>query len=333
MLKNKSRSLIISGLFLAFGLILPYFTSHAFGIPGTVLLPMHIPVLLCGLLCGPQLGAICGILTPVLSSVLTQMPPAYPMLPIMLVQLFAIGLISGLMYRKFKINLYISIIATMIAGWASYGLMFAILLFTGSGGLKALTVQAALIAGFPGIIIQLTIIPAIVAAIKKFAGRLFYETYQPVKSVNRKQDIMLDKALQIIKSGEVSCVVMKGNEIIYTAMGRGVSPLLDVYKNEPEKLKNAYVVDKIIGKAAAMILVSGGVQKVHGIVMSASGREYLKNHGVIAEYTECVDMIVNRDGTDMCPIEKSVIDIEDSLEGLRVIGAAIDKLKKAAELA
>jgi hypothetical protein len=328
MLKNKSQSIIMSGLFVAIGLILPYFTSHAFGVPGTILLPMHIPVLLCGLLCGPQLGALCGIFTPVLSSVLTGMPPTYPMLPIMVVQLFAMGLVSGLMYRKFKLHLYISLIAAMIAGQAFYGLMFGILLFIGDGTLRALSVPAALIAGFPGLIIQLTLIPATVAVIKKYAGRFYNETY---KSVNRKQVIMLDKAMQRIKGGEATCVIIKNNEIVHTEYGRGVAPLLNIFTNEPGKLKGAFVVDKIIGKAAAMILVSGGAEKVHGIVMSASGREYLENHGVAAEYTECVDMIANRDGSDMCPIEKSVIDIDDSLEGLKAIGVTIANLKKAVE--
>jgi uncharacterized membrane protein len=330
MLKNKNYSIILSGLFLAIGLILPYFTSHAFGVPGTILLPMHIPVLLCGLLCGPRLGALCGIVTPILSSVLTGMPPPYPMLPIMIVQLFALGLVTGLMYRKLNLNLYISLITAILVGWALYGLVLSILLFTADGPVTALIVPVAITRGIPGLIIQLTIIPATIAVLKRYAGRMFHDSYK-----STEESAMLEKALKIIKDGEdgnpVSCVVVKDNKIIHTAYGRGVSPLLGVFTNESGKLKNAFVIDKIIGKAAAMILVSGGVQKVYGIVMSESEREYLEKHGVATGYTDCVDMIFNREGTDMCVIEKSVIDIDDSFEGLKVIGVMIDDLKKAAE--
>ena len=158
------------------------------------------------------------------------------------------------------------------------------------------------------------------------------DTYKSKAEI--KQNIVLDKALKMIEDGEngqpISCIIIKDNVIIHTAYGRGVSPLLNVFTGDSDKMKDAFVVDKIIGKAAAMILVSGGAKRVYGTIMSVSGREYLQKHGIIAEYTECVDMISNRDGTDMCPIEKSVIDIDDSFEGLKIIGVTIDNLKKAA---
>ena len=142
---------------------------------------------------------------------------------------------------------------------------------------------------------------------------------------------MLEKAVQMIKDGEITCAVINKNEIVHTEYGRGVSPLLNIIKAQPDILKNAFVVDKIIGKAAAMILAAGGVSKVYGLVMSMAGREYLGKHGISAEYSECVDIISNRDGTDICPIEKSVIDIDDFKTGLEIIGATIDKLKQAAK--
>lgn len=322
----KTQSIIVAGLFVALGLILPYFTAHAFGLPGTILLPMHIPVLLAGLLCGPLLGALAGVITPVLSSILTGMPAPYPMLPIMTVQLCAIGFVSGLMYRKFKVHLYISLISAMIAGWALYGLVFAMLLFTADGPLRALSVPAALMTGLPGLIIQLTIIPVIITVLKKYAAKFFHDNYKSSEYI--KQDAVLKNAVELIKGGEISCVVINKGEIVHTADGRGVSPLLDIFVNHKDKLKGAFVVDKIIGKAAAMILVSGGARRAYGLVMSAGGLEYLGKHGVIAEYAERVDVISNRDGSDMCPIEKSVLDTDDSLEGLQVIGRTLDSLKK-----
>ena len=73
--------IVLAGVLTALGVLLPFVTAHAFGVPGTVLLPMHLPVLLMGLLCGPQFGAAGGLLIPVISSLLTGMPVAFPMLP------------------------------------------------------------------------------------------------------------------------------------------------------------------------------------------------------------------------------------------------------------
>ena len=50
----RNKRLVVSALMLALALVLPYFTG---GIPaiGNLLLPMHLPVLLCGFLCGLSL--------------------------------------------------------------------------------------------------------------------------------------------------------------------------------------------------------------------------------------------------------------------------------------
>ena len=170
MIENKTRRVVLGGLFAAFGVILPWFTSHAFGIAGIILLPMHIPVLLCGFLCGPLYGAACGIAVPVLSSLLTNMPAMYPMLPIMAAQLFVTGLAGGFLYGKLKLKIYISLPVSMICGWAVYGLAYSVLLLADSK-LQALSAAAAIIRGVPGIVIQLVLIPAVIIAVKKYINR------------------------------------------------------------------------------------------------------------------------------------------------------------------
>ena len=82
MKKPTTRDLILAALFVALGLLLPVM-FHAIG-AGPVMLPMHIPVLLCGFICGWQYGAICGLIVPLLSSVITGMPPIFPTAPAMM---------------------------------------------------------------------------------------------------------------------------------------------------------------------------------------------------------------------------------------------------------
>lgn len=339
MKRENAYPIVVTGLMVAVGLILPYFTGHAFGMPGTVLLPMHIPVLLCGLLCGPKLGAMVGVVIPVLSSLLTGMPPAYPMLPIMGVQLLVMGLVSGLLYRRFKVHMILSLLGAMVSGWIAYGLMFAGLALASGGALRALSVTAALAQGVPGMAIQLVLIPALVALIQRYTQRgekgkavteaPAQEPEAPAREPQIDYEKSLPEAIGIIKSGEATCVVMQEGEIIHTASGRGVSPLLKLYREMPERLAGAVVADKIIGKAAAMILLLGGARAVYGEIMSVAARDYLVAHNIPATSGRCVDVITSRDKKGICPIEQSVLDTDDAEEGLARMTEAIARLMRA----
>ena len=171
MIQNTTQRLTVSGLFLALGIILPYALGHGFGIPGTMLLPMHIPVLLCGFLCGPIYGALCGAALPILNCLLTGMPAPFPMLPIMFFELTVYGLTSGLLLSKTplgksKFGIYAALPISMLCGRIAYAVTFYTLLLV-VGELKALTVSAAIVTGLPGMLIQLLIIPPIILMLGK----------------------------------------------------------------------------------------------------------------------------------------------------------------------
>ena len=127
----------------------------------------------------------------------------------------------------------------------------------------------------------------------------------------------LNKAIEYIKSGQASCVLMKDGKIIDKTSGIGVKPILGFL--ESDSLKGVQVADKVIGKAAAMLLTLGGVTYVHGEIMSKSGQAYLQKNGIDNSHGLLVENIINRDGTDLCPLEKSVVEIDDLQEGYQAI--------------
>lgn len=167
MKKTEAQKISISALMIALGLIIPFFTSHIFGVPGTILLPMHFPIIIGGIVCGPFYGALIGLIVPVLSSLLTGMPPVYPMLPLMAVQLIFMGLFSGLIAKHF--NTFVSVIGGIIGGWAAYSVMLWILILLAGHSLN-MTVSGALIMGVPGIIIQLIACPLVAKFINRLMG-------------------------------------------------------------------------------------------------------------------------------------------------------------------
>ena len=314
-LRTKTERLTVTGMLIAVGIILPFATSHGFGLPGNVLLPMHIPVFICGLLCGPLFGAAAGILLPLLNCILTGMPAPYPNMPLMICELCVYGLISGLLFCKTplgkrKLGVYVSLLSAMICGRAVYGLAFhAFLLF--DGDLKAASVMGALITGLPGIVIQLLLVPGVVFAVERFLGRI--------------ERSAVDSAKNLITREKATCIIIKDGKIVTIEEGRGISPVIAMY--EQDMLKDSVIVDKIIGKAAAMILVLGGVKYCYGLTMSRDAVEYLKKNGVFVKYDKCTDYIVNRNGDGPCPMEQTVKDITSPEEALTALKKKIEELK------
>lgn len=155
---------------------------HAVG-AGTVFLPMHIPVLLCGLLCGWGYGAVCGILGPVISSLLSGMPPA-AMLVSMIPELCAYGLVSGLVLRFVHTkctyaDLYIALLSAMAIGRIVGGVAKALFYLSGMSGMTEFTFSMLTATYFftclPGIAIQLVLLPTLVFTLMK--ARLIPERY------------------------------------------------------------------------------------------------------------------------------------------------------------
>lgn len=159
------RRLTLSAMFLAIGLILPFFTGQIQAI-GHMLLPMHIPVLLCGLVCGWQYGGGVGLVLPLLRSLMFGMPPVFPTAVSMSLELAVYGLVIGLLYGLFKkqtiLAVYLSLIPAMLAGRIIWGVAQALLLGVGENafGWQAF-VAGAFLNAIPGIILQLILIPAI----------------------------------------------------------------------------------------------------------------------------------------------------------------------------
>lgn len=166
---TKTKRIVIAGLCVALGVVLPV-AVHSIPNAGNILLPMHIPVLLCGLICGPWYGLAGGILTPVVSSLITGMPPmAY--LPSMVAELAAYGLISGLCIRLIKgknqtARVYCALITAMIAGRIAYGVMNALIFRAGEYSME-LWLSGTFITAAPGILVQLIIIPVIILALQR----------------------------------------------------------------------------------------------------------------------------------------------------------------------
>ena len=169
--KNYVRNLTLAAMFLAIGLLLPIFTGQIKQI-GSMLLPMHIPVILCGLICGWQYGLGVGFILPLLRSAIFGMPILFPTGISMAFELAAYGFVVGFLYShsrwKCVVALYRCMIIAMLSGRIVWGIVQTILLGLGENGFTfSAFIAGAFLNAIPGIILQLTLIPAIMIALNK----------------------------------------------------------------------------------------------------------------------------------------------------------------------
>ena len=170
-IRNYVRKIVLCAMFLAIGIVLPFFTGQ---IPqvGRMLLPMHIPVILCGLICGGKSGAAVGFIMPLMRSMIFIMPPMYPDAVAMAFELASYGFIVGFMYENARWHciksLYRCMITAMIGGRLVWGIAMVALLGIGENGFTfGMFFAGAFINAVPGIILQLVFVPAMMLALDK----------------------------------------------------------------------------------------------------------------------------------------------------------------------
>lgn len=171
MKKNHMICLVLSALFLAIGFVLPFLTGQ---IPevGSMLLPLHLPALICGFVCGWPWGLLVGFVLPIARSLLLGMPPLVPTALAMAFEMAGYGAVAGLLYQRLRPGrgrVYAALIGAMLAGravwglasWAIYALLtqshFALAAFWTGGFVNA----------WPGMVLQVVLVPLVVMALER----------------------------------------------------------------------------------------------------------------------------------------------------------------------
>ena len=167
--RNKLLKMILSALFLALAYVMPFLTGQ---IPefGSMLCPMHIPVLLCGFICGWQWGLSVGFIAPLFRSLTLGMPPLFPTALCMAFELAIYGLVAGLLHKllpKKKPYIYCSLTIAMIVGRIVWGIMMFIFVGINGGSFTfSAFLAGAFVNAWPGIIVQIVLIPPYVVMIE-----------------------------------------------------------------------------------------------------------------------------------------------------------------------
>ena len=106
----------------------------------------------------------------------------------------------------------------------------------------------------------------------------------------------------------------------------GILPMIDLI-NSMTDLENYSVADKVVGKAAAILFCKAKIKRVHAKIISSSGRDFLISHNIEISYDTLISFILNRDKSDICPMEKEVANINDIEKGYQILNDKVQMMK------
>ncbi len=134
--------------------------------------------------------------------------------------------------------------------------------------------------------------------------------------------------LQTAKSNLSGCtlVLCKDGKIISSAL-KGIAPIMNLIAENID-LNGYSAADLIVGKAVAMLFVRCGIKAVYAQTLSMQGKAVLKKYKIPYEYGTLTKFIVNRAGTDVCPMEKTVTNTEDLDEAYSLLKAKVKELRQ-----
>lgn len=134
------------------------------------------------------------------------------------------------------------------------------------------------------------------------------------------------KAKALLHKENYSIVIMNGDT--YTSTKKGIAPLMDILADNPSFLNGATVADKVIGRAAALLMIYGGVKEVYSDVISTHALDTFKANDILVEYGECVPYIINRTKDGMCPMENAVLDVTEPQEAYEILKNKLEMMRK-----
>jgi len=132
---------------------------------------------------------------------------------------------------------------------------------------------------------------------------------------------------QLERTGN-SLMVYSGGRLIFQSCSNGIRPHLEAIDSLGEKLRGSIMVDKIIGRAAALLILYSGAAEAHAALISIPGRQVLEQQGLRFSYAEETPHIKMLDGRIYCPFEAMVQGISDPAEAYRAIVEKMAALKE-----
>lgn len=136
----------------------------------------------------------------------------------------------------------------------------------------------------------------------------------------------MEELINLLHSGGYSCVIANKGKV-RTFTQRGVADLYDLLTQEPDFLKGALIADKVVGKGAAALMISGGIKELYTDIISSKAMDLFRTSDVKVGFEQEVPFIWNRDRTGWCPVETMCSEEESAEAILPMIRDFLEKVR------
>lgn len=129
---------------------------------------------------------------------------------------------------------------------------------------------------------------------------------------------MKHELIDLLRNGNHSLVIHRDTTSVYDT--RGIATLLQIIDKDSNELSGATVVDKVVGKAAAALMIVGGVSELHALLITQGALSLLATSDIHVSYDTLTDHIINRNHTGWCPMElacRNCITAEECITEIR----------------
>lgn len=92
---------------------------------------------------------------------------------------------------------------------------------------------------------------------------------------------------------------------------RNLKPVFVALEENKNNFKDAYIVDRRISKASAILFVYGNAKNIKTPIMTKPAKELFDKFGIKYETNEIADSVFDKNSKIKCPLEKSIIDIDN----------------------
>jgi len=129
----------------------------------------------------------------------------------------------------------------------------------------------------------------------------------------------MDAARNILSKTDYSIVVVKNGNILTKKQGDGMRPILEAIDELREDIQGSIVGDRILGKASALLCVYSKVNGVYSPQATKTAIAVLIRAGILSQTEETIPYIKNRDGDNLCPFEKMLVDVDSPDEAFKIL--------------
>ncbi|MDR0671312.1 MAG: DUF1893 domain-containing protein [Oscillospiraceae bacterium] len=129
----------------------------------------------------------------------------------------------------------------------------------------------------------------------------------------------VNRARVALTRGEKTFVIVGENKLLYHSDKRGLRPLLELIDSDPSRLEGSIVGDRIVGRAAALLLIRGRVKAVFAQLIADEAIDLLQRHGVLPTWQETIPYVVERDMTSRYKLDLYLKEVEDPQRAVAMI--------------